>query len=81
MKTKILILIACVLAIALSSCDPYDANNAAILIKTRVPRCVSVTGIKDSEGTFGQTYYVAIDSSYHVYSFRVSANGIVTNAK
>lgn len=72
MKTKFIFM---VLALLLLSCNPYPDQDAKILIKSRVSNCIKV----DKVYTISETViYVAIDSLYNTYSFRVSERGQIT---
>ena len=75
MKTKNLI-VCMLLLLGLTSCSSYNSDNAKVLIKNKVPKCMNVvqSSEKDVEGNI---YYAAVDSTYKLHIFWVSAGGNV----
>ena len=73
MKNKMVILFILLSLSALCSCRSYDENNAKVLVKSKVPKCVNI--IKVSYDIKEKTYYAAVDSAYNIHVFSVTSDG------
>jgi hypothetical protein len=77
-KIVVMIAVGIYLLIAIGAYSPpYDENNAKNLIKARVGKCIKVVKISSNQFN-GITHYVAIDSVYTIYIFRVSPLGSIS---
>ncbi|MFA6256034.1 MAG: hypothetical protein WC606_02515 [Candidatus Absconditabacterales bacterium] len=78
MKTKMLIMLMLLSLFALYSCNSYDENDAKILIKARVPKCVNIVRVvKANSDLDSYDYYAAVDSAYAIHIFSVHRTGRV----
>ncbi len=68
-----LIVFVLLLSFALSSCEPYNEDNAKTLIMARVPKCVNITMVVSGNCD----YYAAVDSAYNIHSFKINSFGEV----
>lgn len=75
MKTKRLIIM--LLAIfALWSCSRFNQQDAKVLIKRRVPKAINIQEFSNGQLALPRLY-VAVDSNYTIYMFKVGVGGDV----